>query len=729
MSDIKVQLRSRLTFTPVHSQGVLTYTVEDRVEQRFWQIGQTEYEVCASIDGSQSLSELMSLLATRPNAASDSSTEKATKVLRWLMQVGLVQDANENAAWTNESYRNPPAANQPPAKEPAKKTFKFLDPSAIRIPAVTGEVLDHYARQMTWMVSIPGLIVAAFTWFFAIILAAQHYQSLADLGKKLFVPGSQWWWLLAWGLLKVVHEAGHAIACARVGGKSKGAGINLMFFAPLPYVDASSIWRVESKWARALVGASGMLFEITFAAVAVIGACILETPSLRFLCVSIATLGTFTTVAFNANPLMRYDGYYIVTDIAGRPNLWQDASKTMKSFFASWIFKTSSRSAWTLPLLVYGIASWCSRMVMLGTMAWGVWVTWDGLGLVVIGFFSVLWFVVPLLARIRLAMIQSNSLPFISFFEAICPRKALRCFGTLVALATCSLLPSPVQIYWPAIVDYEDPSDIRTVAAGFVTEILVHDGQGVREGEELARLSNPSLKLEYSAAKSKWVTCIERCTNLRVQRKHSELQAEEAVCISLEVQCNSLKSKLDSLVLRAPRDGILLARMSHNLLGSYLQEGQSIGLIVNPGQIEVRASIPQYAWELVSKNGDSRVSIHLLDGHSRAGKIHDTLPRTSDELESPTLGGLYGGPIAVVMGKNSKGESQLKSNEPRLQTRIQFEPTVASTSGFFESSAPISLPPPGSLCSVKLAKNNEAIWQTFYRWIEAAFEAQTRSVG
>ena len=182
-----------------------------------------------------------------------------------------------------------------------------------------------------------------------------------------------------------------------------------------------------------------------------------------------------------------------------------------------------------------------------------------------------------------------------------------------------------MQVYWPAIVDYVDPSDVRASAAGFVQEVYVHDGQGVRSGDEILRLTNPELELEYQSALTLLKASDEKCLALRAQRKHSELQAEEAIYESHLVKTKSLAAKVESLHLKAPRDGVLIARNSCNLAGSFLQEGQSIGFVAEPSQIEVRASVPQEAWDVISQSVSAPVSIHMLNGDRWTGKVSKTI--------------------------------------------------------------------------------------------------------
>ena len=143
-------------------------------------------------------------------------------------------------------------------------------------------------------------------------------------------------------------------------------------------------------------------------------------------------------------------------------------------------------------------------------------------------------------------------------------------------------------------------------------------------------------------------------------------------------------------------------------------------MVADPTQIEVRASVPQDAWETISRSVSASVSIYMDNGDRWNGKVIKTLPHTSDTLDSPSLGGIYGGPITVVMHKTPEGEECLTTNAPRLQTRIELDRTSSGA----HSAKTQRAPPPGLYCSVHLNSQREAIWQTVSRWIHAAAKSR-----
>jgi putative peptide zinc metalloprotease protein len=717
--NTKFRLRPDVQFSVTSSKRGIQYVAQDGNRDKFWRFGSLEYELCAAFDESRTFSDAFLNAKQHSNRLAAADPEKVRKVLAGLINSGLVEKIADNPieGFAPDSEEGRPVAPAAP---------KLFDPSFFRIKLTNGETLDKWVRPLKGLISIPAAVVAIVLWVVAISHAIANASSLTKLSVGLFVPGSQWWLLLAWLLLKCVHELGHAVACARFGAKAESAGLGFMFFTPSPFVNAPSVWQIENRWSRILISASGILFEVTFASLAVIGACWFESAALRFLCISIVTLGTISTVAFNGNPLMRFDGYYIMTDLIGRPNLWQDAQAAVKKLLFRTLYECPPSHSSALVVLSYGIASWCSRMLMLTTLAWGLWVAWDGIGIVVVLAFAALWFVMPHVLR-RMSGTTFGPKPSVAWIVTqLSWRKCLRASLMMIGIGLLGLLPSPFQIYWPGTVDFVEPIELRVESPGLVVEVLRHDGQGVRTGDEILRMKNPDLTFECDNAKLLVESSEEKCHALRAQRKESELQAEEANLASLRFKYESLNAKLAALTVHSPRDGVLMIRSSHNLVGNFLKEGVSIGYVVEPDQLEIHASLPQDKWDVISRSHGTAANVTLSNGEAWLGEVVQVLPRSSDTVEFPSMGGIFGGPLPVVQSKSADGKEEYKTEKPRLHARIALKPHSFQRSLWTREYRP-SLPSPGILCSVKLSDHSENIWQTVIRWAYAAIHVQFKA--
>src|SRR4029077_13640502 len=144
-------------------------------------------------------------------------------------------------------------------------------------------------------------------------------------------------------VLKALHELGHGYAVKAFGGTVHEIGIMFLVFAPMPYVDASAASEFRSKWQRALVGAAGMLVEVFIAALALYVWLAVEQGLVRAFAYNVIVVAGISTVIFNGNPLLRYDGYYILSDLLEIPNLAQRATRYWGHLVYSYLFRTEGQ--------------------------------------------------------------------------------------------------------------------------------------------------------------------------------------------------------------------------------------------------------------------------------------------------------------------------------------------------------------------------------------------------
>jgi len=332
-------------------------------------------------------------------------------------------------------------------------------------------------------------------------------------------------------------------------------------------------------------------------------------------------------------------------------------------------------------------------------MGWGVFIAWDGVGLAIVSFFVGIWFVFPFLAKRKTNQTQKSP----SFFVSICPKKAIRASLVCSGVVLLGFAPSPLQVVWPGVVDYVEPQELRTDVAGFIRSVHAYDGQYVAAGTCILELSNPDIELECEQARTEFLLCSERCSSMRTQQKLTELQNEEALLESLRVKLQSLEKKVDSLQVRAQRDGVLIARDSKHWTGSFLQEGAMLGVIANPSQLEIRASIPQSEWDRVSKNLGKPVLVYRSSNGSLLGQLLRSMPNAEQYVEYPSLAAIYGGPLVVSVDRKPDGSEELKTDQPRLAAHVELNnPTN-------------SLPPIGSVCTIRFSDGYESIWKMLYR--------------
>ena len=230
-------------------------------------------------------------------------------------------------------------------------------------------------------------MVALFT-LAAVWRLAMHWTEFAASLQRVLCPDQHFVLAACWLFLKLAHELGHGIASKRFGGDVREFGVAMIFFAPVPYSDVTASWRC-TRWERMAVAAAGMYFEWIVALVAVAVWCSSASPAVRQVCVYVVSLATLTTILFNANPLCRMDGYYLLSDFLGWPNLAAQGQSISQGWL-SWLFlgrplpAADAAGPRYLATGCYGVAARLWRSLSLLTMAVLVVLVYEGMGILLL---------------------------------------------------------------------------------------------------------------------------------------------------------------------------------------------------------------------------------------------------------------------------------------------------------------------------------------------------------
>ena len=704
--SVTFRLCDGLRFVPQRGSGDWHCIIESPKHQRFFRIGRSEYLIASSVDGFRDSSSIVQRLAdSNPEMKIDGAIVE--QVVRWLLSSGLVQPV-----------RNAESQGEAPKQAAAASNGGLIDPFMFRIPILSGSSLDGFAKQLHFLCSKVSVIVSFVIMLAGLVSFLSNSSHFLQLSAKLFVPSAALWWLGAWFLLKIVHELGHALVCSSHGGKLRGAGIASFYFAPVPYVDTTDMWRLPERRSRAFCAAGGMWFEMIVSAIAILVCQAVENPTLQYFCISIVTMGAFTTLAFNANPLTRFDGYYILSDTIDRPNLWSDGQNAWKSLWSDKAFLLSSTlSVHGLPLLAYGTACFVNRMLMMIGLAWGAWLTYRGLGLGLIALASYLWFVVPFLRSRKVARAQAamsamlGQAPSQKSLRSKYIRWGFSIAGVAITAFLASVLPSPFQPLSPGFVSYGDSNTLRAQSDGIIVEVFQSNDTIVQAGDPIARLENPTLKLECEKLRSNLESAEERCRVLRAQLKMPELQVEQARMEAIQQQLAQVELQLAQLIITAPESGRLIARTLQKRLGQFVKVGQPLATLAANQALEVHCSIDQTDVEAYRQHVGRETEIFLSNNQRLIGTLTEVRPRGSESLENPALAAKYGGPIPVHLTNNpSDKEHPLKTHAPRFEARLTFN-------------SPLTEPlTPGQLCRVGIANRQVSIAGLLDRWKNAFVE-------
>jgi putative peptide zinc metalloprotease protein len=316
----KPKLRDHTSVHRHRYRGSVWYVVQDHATGRVHRLSPAGYMIVAAMDGVRTVDELWLEAGSHLGEETPSQSE----IIQLL--------ADLNASDLLQTEVTPDSGDLEERAARARRSGwlgKVLYPLALRIPLWHPDGFFERTRPLArWLFGLPGALMWLLAVLPALLLAAQHWQELgADASDRILAADNLLPLALVYLVLKALHEFGHGFAVKAFGGAVHEFGLMLLVFAPLPYVDASAASGFRSKWHRAFVGAAGMIVEAFFAALALYVWLAVETGLVRALAFDAMVVAGVSTLVFNGNPLLRYDGYYVLADLLEIPNLARRATR------------------------------------------------------------------------------------------------------------------------------------------------------------------------------------------------------------------------------------------------------------------------------------------------------------------------------------------------------------------------------------------------------------------
>lgn len=572
LGGVRVGLRRDLDVSRHVFRGEISYIVRDRLTFQSHRFGVGDYEVLIQIDAARNLSDIFAHLVEHNVLTADDEGRFYQFILQ-LHQQGLLSlpIADDKLLFRRYKARRAALLRQ--------RTLGFLfvqvplwDPSAFLDRTL------HLARPlftrgffMIWCL----LLFAA-----ASVCVLRAHDLARPLDELLATRNLAGMWLTLI-LLKTCHEFGHAYACRHFDGHVPEMGAYIIAGTPCAYVDATASWGFSSKWRRIIVALAGMYVELLIASLAVFVWAFSTHGVVRAVAYNIIFLASATTLLFNANPLMRYDGYYIFSDLLEIPNLRARAGKALHEFLKRWIVgvrepRPQASRALHLTLLGYGVASGLYRVSMLLGIAALVAVKLPVLGLALAGLYLATAIYRPLNALIRYLLFSQETAPVRT--------RAVVVAGLAVIAAPVMVLGIPMRwpVYAPAVAERETEIGIRAAASAFVEWLHVEPGDAVSAGAALAQLGN--LDVSQAAAEA---DANLRAGRLRLAAFEAEepwkAQRERSTVRSLEETQTRCAALLQGLTLSAPGDGTVIRCLPRTELGRHVKRGDEIAALACGG--------------------------------------------------------------------------------------------------------------------------------------------------
>jgi len=523
-----------------------------------------------------------------------------------------------------------------------------INPFAFRVPLWDADAfLTRHVHRVQALFSPPGLRCIVLLMGLSLLLVLGQADALMTHGRQALA--SQRMLLLMWlayPTMKALHELAHAFAVKAYGGEVHKVGLTLLMLTPVPYVDASASAMFASKAQRATVAAAGIAVELLVAGTALILWLALQPGLARDMAFAFVVVGTVSTLLVNANPLLRFDGYHVLTDLLELPNLASRSARHWRQWLAGGLLgarlpamsrQLPGETPW---LVAYAPLSWALSTALLIGFASALADAAPGLGLMMLA--AALWFTIglPLWRSLR--------------WLVVAPELAGRRLRGLAASATAALaiavlgvaVPLPQLSHAPGVVWLPDEAIARAGTEGFLEDYLVEDGALVRAGTPLVRLSNEPLRLALQHAELDLAQLRVEQGRLFGEDAPGAALAEDRIA-QVEGLVKQLQKQADSLLLTAGSDGRLSIDRQRLAPGQFVEQGEVLGQVLPDGAPLVRALVRNDDIALVrARPGQVRVSF-ASGGEAAATATTLQVPQATRTLPSAALGEAAGGTLPL----------------------------------------------------------------------------------
>ena len=631
-------------------RGSVWYVLQNHSTGKFHRFTPVANLIIGLMDGKRTVQEIWDLGCVRLGDDAPSQDE-VIKLLSDLHKADVLQsDAPPDI---HELHQRRKQHNRARWKQyignPLSLRFPLLDPDKF-----LNRIMPLFAPLFGWF----GAALWLGTVGWAMFLIAMHWTELSgDVVDRMFSVENL---LLLWfvfPLIKLLHEFGHALAAKAGGGEVHEMGLMLLVLMPVPYVDASSATAFRDKRSRVLVGAAGMLVEIFIAALAVFAWVHLEPGTERAIAYDVILVAGVSTLLFNANPLLRYDGYYILADYLEIPNLAQRSNEYVGYLVNRYLFGvdggTSPVSApgergW---FVFYAIGSFIYRMFMMVSIAVLV-----ASRFFIVGVILAVWALATMLV---LPIAKKLNYLFASPRLASHRQRAIFATVSIVSLFAVALfwLPATSSTRAEGVIWAPEQAQVRANVDGFVTAVLARPDQRVRQGEVVIQTEDPELEARSRILQAQLAELDARYNAMiltkRVQadvineqKKHVAEALELAIRRQAELQ------------VRSPANGTFIIQDAQNSPGRFVQRGEVLAYVIDSAATTVRVVVPQSEGGLVARR-TRRVEIRPADRIAKPieARIQREVPAATDELPSMTLSLQGGGKIGLDPRKSGDAKA------------------------------------------------------------------------
>lgn len=640
VADLKLRLSAQAQIHRQRFRGQTWFIVQDHQSGRFHRLSPGANRIVSLLDGERTVGKAWALAAEELGDAQPSQTE-TIRLLSQLHRADLLlgelpPDIDELA--------------DRGAKQQRRKFWQRIkSPTAVRVPIWDPDrFLSTTERYVGWLFGPLGFVLLLAVVATGAALASLHWSELtSNVVDRVLAAENLLQMAVAYCVIKAIHELGHGYAAKRWGAEIHELGIMFLVFFPVAYVDASSSAAFRSRWQRAAVGGAGVLVELFVAALAMIVWTLVEPGGLRATAFNVMTIAGVSTLFVNGNPLLRFDGYYVLVDVLEIPNLAARANRYMSYLVQRYALAIRSAvSPATAPgepgwFVFYSVSAYLYRLVVVFAIALFVASEVPLVGMALGAWVVVSSFVLPLYKGAR----------FLAR-SPVLERRRGRVLGVtagalLGVAALLMLVPFPHTTVVEGVIAAPEQASIRAETDGVVAEILATPNARVESGTPLLRLEDAEhdTRVELLVAQREEFRLRLTAATL-IDRVQERMLAEQLA--QVDAQLAHMRARARALTLRASHSGLFVLPDASDLPGRYVARGTRLGYVIGEEPASIQLLIDQDDIDPVrAPSNGIDVRFFEAPGLILPAVMERETPAAVEQTPSPALAMVAGGDVAT----------------------------------------------------------------------------------
>ena len=705
---LKVKLRPDLVVQPQFYEGMTHYVIKDPLALKYFRFKIEEYFLLQQFDGKLTLQEVKKAFERkyRPQTI---SIEDLTRFVAQLHEAGIIHiDSNEQAKVLIRRRK----------KNRWRKVWAFLaNILFIKIPIIDPErLLTRMYPYFRWIFTRTFVTISVTSMLLAITLVVSQWKLFYD---KLpdFESFFNWWTIMSFwvclAVVKIIHEFGHGLTAKHFGGEVHEMGILFLVLTPALYCDVTDSWLLPNKWRRIWISAAGIYVECFLASIATFVWWYSTAGLLNSLAMATMFICSVNTILFNANPLLRYDGYYVLADWLEIPNLRIKSTQFFGYLIQEKVLGLEIPVQSYLPrsrrilFVTYSVASYVYRWFVTFAILWFLSQVLKPYKLESISYLLATGALVPLLGVPLYQIVKFLRTP--GRLRKVKKVRASAYAAAAIALVTGILLiPTPQRIQGTLVLKLARPTEVYTEVDGQLDELNVKDGDWVKKDTVLAKLLNRDKEKELVQRQADQKVAFHKALwfgQSPEPENRGQAKLNEEFALKLEPMIQKMIEQIGKLTLIADRDGQVVGSPQPETLGRWFKPGDKpFCELGDPHHLEAHIIVEQSDIHLIHTESPAWVKIYGNAEMTYKSQVSQITKHTREEVY-PELSNVLGGEVAT--------KQDSKTGKPKPITAV------------YEVLIPIENPDltlaPGLRGAAKIDGGNIALYRWLWRWWNKLF--------